>query len=547
MFPVQSNQLLPSEEYTLRTTDLIPFKKNDERKFPKREICSQVLKECGFSPALADEKFDRSGGNGTTSYTADGKYAIKRGCDEEARVLDRNEIFVLSNAVKLIKSSMPKGFNMNLPIKLFQIVDKDTAGYAKCNIQIFPKIRTKPELHCVGNVIESIVAKGQVDRLAVIYALGKTLAKFHQTHGVKRSGRFNIGLQHGDFNAGNILINEALNNGKISFTLIDNADFRANGRLISDLVYFVYFNSIVVAPDFAPNQTERVLRMEQVIQEFYRGYISKAHTDICAAMKKHIFDSNKILESASEKGAYSKRFLNTAIWYTTFEPAQKKAFDLAYSVRILKPGKELEDKTNSNNNNDNNLIENVQDVIKKHGLTVEASSLDFSGFTNLKYVDALATFSKLENLNLANTKVTAVFTLQILTQLKRLDVSHIGELEDISPLAKLNNLERLNLRKTKVAAIEPLKALTALTKLNLSNTEVVWVGPLSKLTSLIELNLSQSKVDDIHSELHLLTALQNLKILNLKGTKVTANFVSGNLKSLLSHCTINLDNVEVDQ
>src|ERR1700722_18414024 len=517
MFSVQSNQTLPSQEqYQLHINDLTSFKGNSKRQYPKRVIFSQVLENCGFSRELTDEKLDKSGGNGTVSYTADGKYVIRRGCDDKAQCPEQNEITALSNTVQLIQSINPKGFEMNLPIKLFQIVDKDTGKYANCNIQISHKVETTSKLHSMGDVIREIVVDGDFDKLSFVYAVGKSLSKFHQTNGLKRSGRFHVGLQHGDFNAGNILINRNLKNGKISFTLIDNADFREKGRLISDLVYFVYHNSLVV-PHFAPDQTDRVNRMDRFIQELYRGYIKKAHPDICVTMKKHIFDKDVILISASENGAYNKPFVNTATWSKTFEPVQKRAFEMAYSARFLNPDKELQFKVNSNDSID----EEVQDIIDKRGLTFEATSLDFSGCTHLKRIDNLALFSKLESLNLSNTNVEAIFPLQTLTQLKKLDASNIKVL----------------------AAIEPLKRLTALIELNLSNTQVVWVGPLSQLTNLTKLNLSKSKIDDVHSELHLLPALPNLKTLNLEGTQVTDAFVNEKLKDLLSRCTIIKANV----
>lgn len=485
--------------------DLVIFQ--DQRKFPTLDVCSQVLKSSGLPCTSLDMNNRHAGTNGDVHFTTDGKYAIKRSCDLHAQSEKLNEITRMSNVIEQMNSSNPQGFDINLPIALIQIVDETTGENAFCNIQIFPKVVTKHDegFHEVGDLVRSIVEKGDDDKLPLIFTLGEDLAKFHQSQGIQESAKgFGIGCQHGDLGHCNILVNK---NGNHTFTLIDNIDFRPRARVISDIVYFVYFNSVLFSPPITPDQIEKVNRVVLVIEQLYQGYVKCANETNLKTMERYFAHDNPIL--ASTTGDYNKRaFLNSDnIWHHTFEKVQREAFNKAYSSRYPKIFV--------------NQMESMDQIIESYEWTSHGGFLDLTSFHNLKYLgESLKDFTELESLNLAHTQVEDVSSVQSLTNLRELKASHINGLENISSLSKLTNLALLKLNNTSVSAIESLRTLDKLTFLDLSHTPVVWVEPLNALTNLEKLNLAHSKVDDTQSELHKLSSLKNLKELDLRGTAV---------------------------
>jgi hypothetical protein len=488
-------------------SDLENKSNNDQRKLPTLEVCSKILKEYGFSCiTLGGEK--REGGNGDIHFTTDGKYAVKRSCDAYAQHPQCNEIKVMYDVIDKINSSNPQGFDVNLPTALIQIVDKETNENAFCNVQISQRVQTKYEqgFHDMGDVVRSIVNQNKDEMFPLVFTLGEDLAKFHQSQGILESAKgFGLGLQHGDFNHGNILINK---NGEHTFTLIDNADFRPKATVICDLVYFVYFNSIVFSKDITPNQANKVNRIIQVIERLYEGYIKCADESNLITMAKYFANGNPVL--ASTVGDYNREFLNTDLWSNTFEKAQQEVFKKACFDRYPNPPKAIFV----------NSIVTIEDIIGNYEWSSNGRFLDLTSFKSLKHIDGLKDLPQMERLNLAFTQVEDVSPAAALSNLQYLNASYSNVLEDVSPLSKLSQLISLKLSGTPVAAVKPLAALALLTELDLSQTPVVWVGALSPLTGLKKLNLSYSGVNDAQSDLTELSTLKNLEILDLRGTSV---------------------------
>jgi len=115
--------------------------------------------------------------------------------------------------------------------------------------------------------------------------------------------------------------------------------------------------------------------------------------------------------------------------------------------------------------------------------------------TQVDDVTPLASFRKLEFLDLSNTQVK---NLRPLAQLERLELLHLGntQVRDVEPLQTLTHLKHLYLNNTPLVDVAPLAELTNLIDLHLSDTQVSNVVPLVNLTRLTDLNLTNSPITD---------------------------------------------------
>lgn len=316
--------------------DYVIFKEN-KPKIPKREFCQQALNMIGIDAVIEPEnKGDIEGGNGVFSFTTDRKYAVKRSTNLNANDPNQNEIIALNKAASKIQSSNPKGFNFNLPEAVFTIVDK-SGKTQDCNIQIFPKVSTlneSPEwghlhLRDFGDVIRRYFSSKDEICLKIIFSLGKKLAEFQQSQEVKfdKERNYHIGLQHGDFNAGNILITGLDAASNAEFTLVDNVDFRPDGRLVADPIYFIYFNTICI-PGLSADFEEHKSSMTEIVDSFYTGYVSNLKEEIRTEMDKVFTSQIPLAESVSGKEVYSKEVLNATgnLWGELLDGMQKRAY-----------------------------------------------------------------------------------------------------------------------------------------------------------------------------------------------------------------------------
>ena len=105
-------------------------------------------------------------------------------------------------------------------------------------------------------------------------------------------------------------------------------------------------------------------------------------------------------------------------------------------------------------------------------------------------------------LDLYNTKITNLTTLQNLINLEILDLSYTN-ISNLTPLQNLTNLKNLNLSDTYITDITPLQNLTNLEVLYLSNTRIDNITPLQNLINLNYLYINGTNITDF-------SPLQNL-------------------------------------
>ncbi|MFR0575356.1 InlB B-repeat-containing protein, partial [Bifidobacterium boum] len=130
-------------------------------------------------------------------------------------------------------------------------------------------------------------------------------------------------------------------------------------------------------------------------------------------------------------------------------------------------------------------------------------------------LSSVAKLAKLTSLDLSDTQVSNVSSLEKLANLGGLGLSYT-QVSDVSPLAKLEKLTLLDLSNTRVSDVSALAKLTDLVGLNLNDTQVSDVSPLAELTSLWDLDLSKTQVADVSA----LAKLANLYKLDLSETRV---------------------------
>ena len=143
------------------------------------------------------------------------------------------------------------------------------------------------------------------------------------------------------------------------------------------------------------------------------------------------------------------------------------------------------------------------------------TDLNISQSTGLKNLTPLARLWRLRKLNLANTSIAELSSINGLTKLLILNLSCTNVI-DLSPLENLKNLRSLNLSHTNVTTLNPLARLQNLQILSLSNTGVTNLAPISRLEGLQTLGLSNTGVADLSP----LAGLQELENLGLSRTCV---------------------------
>ena len=373
MNPEENNLKLPIHKIHCGESD---FENFGSGKIPTRQYCQKALVLSNLDDNDLNHT-DRAGGNGVVSLTKNKKYAVKREVDINAGIPEKNKVDVLLNVSSTVnnlkrKYSNINGFVMNLPVNLFHIYKNNQP--AKCNIQIFPQVKTPLEKEGrkdVAGIIRHYLYDSnrslEARDLNTIKSLGKKLAEFQQTTEISNSNNIDIGLQHGDFNPANILITKINHNGEADFTLIDNGDFRVDGRIISDPVYFSYWTVefLLSNPD-----SSTLNRFKTITNSFYSGYVEKLPEAVVKNMKKYIFDKGIIgpLAAAFSGDFFSFRgrthFLNTEKWSKILAPMQHDGFLAAYSSRFIK-------------RNTFNVVYNVYKVENKwHWDQKKSSSLD---------------------------------------------------------------------------------------------------------------------------------------------------------------------------
>jgi Leucine-rich repeat (LRR) protein len=149
-----------------------------------------------------------------------------------------------------------------------------------------------------------------------------------------------------------------------------------------------------------------------------------------------------------------------------------------------------------------------------HDLTqLQSLNLDNTSISDLK---SLQNLNQLIDLNLSSTSTSDLTPLQNLMQLKFLRLFNTS-VSDLKPLQNLTHLQSLDLAYSLISDLKSLQNLTQLRDISLSYTSISDLNPLQDLTHLRVLDLSFTSISD-------LTPLQNLmqlKFLRLFNTSVS--------------------------
>ncbi|URZ08380.1 leucine-rich repeat domain-containing protein [Clostridium felsineum] len=133
-------------------------------------------------------------------------------------------------------------------------------------------------------------------------------------------------------------------------------------------------------------------------------------------------------------------------------------------------------------------------------------------YTNMASLDGIQYLTNLQELRLANDKLT-----------------------DISAIKDLKNLKTLDLCNTPITDISPIKGLSSLTSLQLDNVNITDITPIRNLTNLQNLSISRCGLSNITA----LSDLKNLQSLNLGYNNNISNFSP--LASLSNLSTLDLE------
>lgn len=132
----------------------------------------------------------------------------------------------------------------------------------------------------------------------------------------------------------------------------------------------------------------------------------------------------------------------------------------------------------------------------------------FAQFPNLKYlrikgckVLSLKTMRKLEVLDLENSSINELSTIEIQPRLKKLDLSSQNGDIDLKEMHKFPNLRILSLMETDVTDISGLEPLKKLEYLDLYYTRVTDVSVINTLPNMKEINLATFTKADLESQL----------------------------------------------
>ena len=141
--------------------------------------------------------------------------------------------------------------------------------------------------------------------------------------------------------------------------------------------------------------------------------------------------------------------------------------------------------------------------IDLEGSSESESELDLTG------IEKIAT---LESLDISGFESVDLMELRNAVQLKSLGVNYSDNITNLNGLAGLTNLTQLDLTGGQISDLRPLSALTNLKVLNLSRnsiTSLTELEGLTSLTNLTELDLHDNQISDLQP-ISNLTNLRNL-------------------------------------
>jgi internalin A len=117
-----------------------------------------------------------------------------------------------------------------------------------------------------------------------------------------------------------------------------------------------------------------------------------------------------------------------------------------------------------------------------------------AGTKNCKLANSKLT--KLEHLDLSNSKISDLTPLASLTKLNALELS-TNQISDLKPLTSLTKLRGLYLSANQVSDLKPLAGLTNLNWIHLTTNKISNIEPLSGLIQLTTLYLQHNQISEI--------------------------------------------------
>jgi Leucine-rich repeat (LRR) protein len=143
------------------------------------------------------------------------------------------------------------------------------------------------------------------------------------------------------------------------------------------------------------------------------------------------------------------------------------------------------------------------------------TALDLSGKREVINLDPIRTFTRLEDLNLANCALQDITPLSDLIRLKKLNLSG-NPLMDLEPLGDLPGLKILDISNTPVEKLDDLKSISTLEQLNCSGTQIKKLDPVYYLSALKKLECQNTNINNLKP----LSGLVELKSLVCYNTKL---------------------------
>ncbi len=123
-------------------------------------------------------------------------------------------------------------------------------------------------------------------------------------------------------------------------------------------------------------------------------------------------------------------------------------------------------------------------------------SLRLGCYQDAPALDAIASFTKLRELDISAEGPVNLTSIIALTRLERLDL-HDRQVSDLKPLSKLRELRWLDIHNTEVTSLAPLAGLPKLEFLDAGGAPVKSVAPLAQSRSLRELHLPFTQVQSV--------------------------------------------------
>ena len=160
--------------------------------------------------------------------------------------------------------------------------------------------------------------------------------------------------------------------------------------------------------------------------------------------------------------------------------------------------------------------------IDLEGSSESESELDLTG------IEKIAT---LESLDISGFESVDLMELRNAVQLKSLGVNYSDNITNLNGLAGLTNLTQLDLTGGQISDLRPLSALTNLKVLNLSRnsiTSLTELEGLTSLTNLTELDLHDNQISDLQP----ISNLTNLTVLGIRDNQITSLAGLENLTNL---------------